>query len=184
MTLAVRPAAERAARRMAEAAAERRRRRDEARDEAERTRVPDRVRPTRQTEQRLQPDPVLTLFKSGRITGPQRDAALEIRQAYHEAASVVMATSAQWGGRTARSAGSTEDATLAQIARRRRYRDWARAPTMRVAGAYLVAIEVLVDGWGLRALERERGWRNGRAAELLLDALRGYAQLAGWEPRI
>ena len=77
--------------RLAAAAAEQRRRQEEAADEAERTRVPDRIRPTRQTEQRLQPDPILRLHKTGALSDAQRDAALDIRRAYYDTAAVVMA---------------------------------------------------------------------------------------------
>ncbi len=163
---------------------EQRRRREEAADEAERTRVPDRIRPTRQTEQRLQPDPVSVLFERGSITAPQRDAAFEIRQAYYEAASVVMARSARWDGERISSRTFTDEATTGQIARRQRYRRWADSPRMRMNSAYLVAIDIVVDGRGVREIERESRWRNGRATTLLVDALSHYAQLAGWETRV
>lgn len=181
MTVSVRPGAERVARRLAEAAADRRRRRDDARDEAERTRVPDRLRPTRQTEQRLQPDPVLLLHRAGKITDAQRDAALEIRQAYYDAASAVMARSARWdGGRGGGLVNRAEHDTVAQVARRQRYVRWARSAA-RIGGSLQVTIDILVDGRGMRVVERERRWRNGRATVVLIGALRHYAQLAGWE---
>jgi hypothetical protein len=182
MSVSLKPAAQRLAERVTREAEERRRRRRAAADEAERTRVPDRLKPTRATAARLQPDPIETLHERGSITDPQRDAALEIRQAFVEAVAGAMTTAMRWDGtRGSRTFVGVEEVTLVQIARRKRYLRWAQDLGARVPDALAVTIDVVVEGRSLRQCDAERRWRNGRASDLLCEALREYARLAGWE---
>jgi hypothetical protein len=182
MTISLKPAALRIAERLARDAAERRERRRALRDEAERTRVPERLKPTRATAARLQPDPIETLHQRGSLSDRQRDAALEIRVAFAEVVGGAMMRSPRYDGtRGSRSLGGIELATAAAIGRRKRYRRWAEAFGARVPDALAITIDVVVDGRSLRQVDGERRWRNGRASDLLIEALQSYAQLAGWE---
>jgi len=182
MTVSLKPEAQRIAERIARDTAERRERRRALRDEAERTRVPERLKPTRATASRLQPDPIETLHERGSITERQRDAALEIRVEFTEIASGAMMRSPRYDGtRGARTFGGVETVTAASIARRKRYRRWTGALAARLPDAVAIAIDVVVDGRSLRQVDAERRWRNGRAGDLLIEALQAYAQLAGWE---
>ena len=184
MTVSLNPAAQRIAERLAREAAQRRERQRAMRDEAARTRVPDRIKPTRATAARLQPDPIETLHRRGALSDRQRDAALEIRVAFTEVASRAMMRSPRYDGtRGARTFGGVEMATSAAIARRKRYRRWAEALAARLPDAVAIAIDVVVDGRSLRQVDTERRWRNGRASDLLIEALQAYAELAGWETK-
>jgi hypothetical protein len=185
MTVSLKPVAQRTAERVAREAVERRERRRALRDEAERTRVPERLKPTRATAARLQPDPIETLHQRGSLSDRQRDAALEIRIAFAEVAAGAMMRSPRYDGtRGAGFVGTSNGVELAMagaIGRRKRYRRWAEALGARLPDALAVTIDVVVDGRSLRQVDGERHWRNGRASDLLIEALQAYAQLAGWE---
>lgn len=190
MTLSLKPEAQRTAERAARELADRRDRRREAADEASRTRVADfrgdyqnaRIKPTRQTVQKLEPDPLTTLHDRGSISDAQRDAALEIRQAYTEVAGLAMMRSLRYDGALTQPgsafATAQEHATHAQIQRRQVYAAWAKrcAPD-----AVSVTIDVVVDAHSLRQVDAERRWRSGTASAVLVGALALYARLAGSE---
>jgi hypothetical protein len=185
MTVSLKPAALRTAERLARDAAERRERRRALRDEAERTRVPERLKPTRATAARLQPDPIETLHQRGSLSDRQRDAALEIRVAFAEVVGAAMLRSPRYDGTRGSgffgTGGGVELSTVAAIGRRKRYRRWAEVLGARLPDALAITIDVVVDGRSLRQVDGERRWRNGRASDLLIEALQSYAQLAGWE---
>src|SRR5262249_22145499 len=152
----LKPEAQRVAERAARDAALQRERRRAVRDEAVRTRVPERLKPTRATAARLQPDPIETLHVRGSISDRQRDAALEIRVAFAEAASGAMMRSRRYDGtRGARTFGGVELATAASIGRRKRYRRWADVLTARVPDAVAITIDIVVDGRSLRQVDTE-----------------------------
>jgi hypothetical protein len=188
MTISMKPTAQRTAERLAREARERRDLRRAFQDEAERTRIPHRVKPTRATAARLQPDPIETLHERGRVSDRQRDAALEIRVAFGEVVAGVMMRSPRYDGTRGSSfvgvGSGVELATAGAIGRRKRYRRWAEALGTRMPDALAITIDVVVDGRSLRQVDGERRWRNGRANDLLIEALQAYAQLAGWEPSV
>ena len=181
MTLSVRPVAERVARLLTDAAADRRRRRDDARDEAERTRVPDRLRPTRQTEQRLQPDPVGRLHARGVLDDACVQAATDLCLAYVEAAGPVMARS-QLGSLASgpRSRSTSGHPTLAQIARRERYVAWIQRlrDARCFTAVFRLVIDIVVEGRSVNAAARQRGWGYKRACATLAYGLGVYAGTA------
>ena len=133
---------------------------------------------TEATRRRLRADPVDEMAaiwrRQGRRTaGEMEDSAREIRRIYTLLVSGLMCRAGDLTG--VRGHGRPFPEWLAQ-ARRDRYGPWAAEMKDRLP----VVIDWLVEEIPLRQIDRERRQRNGRAAEIVDQALTRYAEIAGW----
>ena len=152
----------------------------------------DRDAPTQERETRLRRDPVLALFRSGRIGEREVRAALEIRDvaAYLAAGQFCRPVSIETRGQNAGFGGGDPTAAglhaMARpdwfLAAEPRYRAWLddlRAMTNEPVAD--VALSAIVDGHATRWLDRRYSQRNGWSAELTVRALESYTKQAKWE---
>jgi hypothetical protein len=158
------------------------------------------VKPTRETEAKLRPDPVARLIQNETLTRERGRAALEIREVIEALMAGMLARAADF--RT--SGGKPKIPERIALMHARHYRPWAEyvagrpgEPALQEASRPVAAIpprygrcppaleltlDVVFDGRSLIDCERARGWRkHGTAAKLLNYALAVYADQQGWE---
>jgi hypothetical protein len=149
------------------------------RDHAERTRVPDRLKPTKETAAKLRPDPIERMHDRGTISDDQRDAAIEIRRIF-EAVCGSLISRSRWPdgmgvkGNWRRDLVGVSDRVA--ILHSDRYKPWANE-LGRHAPALEVTISVVVDGRSLKELDRDYRRRDGWAASIVQDALGRYVAI-------
>jgi hypothetical protein len=154
------------------------------------------VRPTRETEAKLRPDPIVRLVANGTLSRARGDAAMEIRDIFEHLVaglwSRAIDVSASKGG-----GGGPSDRIATLHAGR--YLPWAfylgggpaAAPIKgrpgkpskpgRCPRALEMSIAVIIDGATLSECDARHHRREGTAAKLLTYALAVYADIAGWE---
>jgi hypothetical protein len=158
------------------------------------------VKPTRETEAKLRPDPIAKMVANESLTRERGRAAIEIREVIEALMAGMLARAADF--RT--SGGRPQIPERIAMMHAQQYRPWAEylagrperaalsresqpiaaAPGQagRCPPALELAIDVVFDGRSLIDCERARGWRkHGTAAKLLTYALAVYADQAGWE---
>jgi len=138
---------------------------------------------TEQTRKRLRPDPVDEMAavwrrQGRRDAGELEDAAREIRRIYTALVAGLMPRAVDMNG--VRGAASPMPEWIA-IATRDRYAPWRR---QMGASRLSLVIDWLVDEVPLRQIDRDRRQRNGWAADVVLEALTRYAEIAGWLGRV
>jgi hypothetical protein len=158
------------------------------------------VKPTRETEAKLRPDPIAKMVANESLTRERGRAAIEIR----EVIEALMAGMLARAGDFRTSGGRPQIPERIAMMHAQQYRPWAEylagrperaalrresqpitaAPARagRCPPALELSIDVVFDGRSLIDCERARGWRkHGTAAKLLTYALAVYADQAGWE---
>ncbi len=137
---------------------------------------------TEPTRARLRVDPVGEMAsiwrrQGRRNAGELEDAAREIRRIYTLLVSGLMCRAGDLTG--VRGHSQPFPAWLAQ-ARHDRYAPWAT----EMKDDLPVIVDWLVEEIPLRQIDRNRKQRNGRAAEVVDQALTRYAEIAGWLGRV
>lgn len=132
------------------------------------------VRPTRETELRLRPDPLVWLYDRKHIGGEERDAGLEIRAIYAAICGAVMSRS---GFPTDRQPGRG-GGMPSWLAERYtdRWKPWAddlanRRPMLEIT------IDTLIDERSFGEVDTAHRWKHGKAQNLVVEALGLYALL-------
>jgi len=128
-------------------------------------------------------DAVQVLHERRVIDGPEVRAALEIRRVWS------LITGALWARsqRYERYARGTAELTVSPVddAYVDRYKPWADTLTDRQRRTRVPWLDIvhdaIVDERTLSEIDAGRRWREGRAADLLREALELYATMAGWE---
>lgn len=179
-------------------------------DHYERTRIDDprvndslhrNCKPTRETGDKLRPDPVNRMLASGGLSQAQGWAAGQIHAVYVAVSGSLLARAGTGEGGDR---GRSEMADKIVRWHRDNYLPWTHylggaaeeqglwikgewhpgrsARAARCPVALELAIDVVVEGKPLPEVEREQRWRkHGTAAEYLRYSLAVYADLAGWE---
>jgi hypothetical protein len=151
-----------------------RRIRIDAQDHFERTRLRDLIKPTRETEAKLRPDPLEWLHAKLHIGDAERDAGLEIRAVYAAICGAVLSRSG-WPTDRQPGRGGGMPAWMAE-----KYRDhwkpWAddlgkRRPMLEIT------IDTIIDEYSFGSIDRRHHWKNGKAQNLVVEALGLYALL-------
>jgi hypothetical protein len=158
------------------------------------------VKPTRETEAKLRPDPIAKMVANESLTRERGRAAVEIREVIEALMAGMLARAADF--RT--SGGRPQIPERVALMHVKHYRPWAEylagrseqpalvrveravaaapAKAGRCPPALELTLDVVFDGRSLIDCERARGWRkHGTAAKLLTYALAVYADQAGWE---
>jgi hypothetical protein len=148
----------------------------------------ERVRPTPETLARRQIDAVSKLLAEGRIGEAELGAADEIERVFTAVSAGLFARARAIDGALGGSAGTQRRPEMAAwLARayRDHFQPWAdrlerlhredRHPPMLA-----ITIASLIDGQGLRQIERGERLKNGTAARAIAVALELYARMAGW----
>jgi hypothetical protein len=148
--------------------------RKDAQDHFERTRLCDLIKPTRETEAKLRPDPLEWLHAKQHIGDAERDAGLEIRAVYAAICGAVMSRS---GFPTDRQPGRSGGMSswIAQLYTDH-WKPWAdeladQRPMLEIT------IDALIDEHSFNSIDRRYHWKNGKAQELVVEALELYAVL-------
>ncbi len=138
------------------------------------------IGPTRQTVERLTPDPIWRLVRRKTITRTQHDAALDIRKAFKLLTRGIGVKSAALdrvdnGGNVI---NDTDECVGLQI----RYTHWRREMISRGWSAGNV-FDIVVEGLSLADAARlhKRDWRKEK--RYFLKALTLFCQVSGWVPQ-
>lgn len=135
---------------------------------------------TEQTRAKLRPDPVDELAaywrrREYREAGELEDAAREIRRIYNMTVEGMMPRAVDM--HAVRGAPKPMPEWLAQ-AKRDRYNPWAKE--MGADGRLSLVVDWLIQEVPLAQIDKDRKQRNGRASEIVVQALTRYAEIAGW----
>lgn len=138
--------------------------------------------PTPETKRKLRPDPIEILWRNGTLDTKAWHAASEIRGIVERVAGRFVRSPAGWlgllGTRVQTSPHHLDGVPLRlQSAYLNRYIPWARLVGGQRCGLTTcldIVFSVLIDGVGVRSLERRWGLRHGSVTEALVDALRRY----------
>jgi hypothetical protein len=146
-----------------------------------------RVRPTPETVAKRQIDAVSKLLAEGRIGEEELRAADEIERVFTAVSAGLFAKARVLDGMAGGSGSGRRPEMAAWLARayRDHFKPWAdRLERLNRDEKHppLLAITIasLIDGHGLRQIERAEALQNGTAGRAIAVALELYATMAGW----
>lgn len=135
----------------------------------------ERVSPTPETRKKLKPDPI---WQFAEVLGAERlQAVHEVREAVYIISAPFKIRIQKWE-RQDRSFGETETERAVRL--QQRYNAWVDKMTIRKAPVG-PALDMIVDGLGVREIENKKQWRHGSFRPYFLDTMDLYVEIAGWK---
>lgn len=160
------------------AATQARRIRVDAQDHFERTRLRDLIKPTRETLAKSRPDPLEWLHAKAYIGDEERDAGLEIRLVYAGLCGATLSRSGWTFNEARRRPGPIDQAPASKWMRlhHEHWLPWARDLDQR-RPMLEITIDTIIDEYSFGEIDRRHRWKNGKAQDLVVEALGLYALL-------
>lgn len=135
----------------------------------------ERIPPTPETRKKLKPDPIWQLTEE--LGAERLQAVHEIREAVDIISAPFKIRIQKWE-RQDRSFGESESERVVRV--QQRYNSWVDKMTERKVPVG-PALDMIVEGMGIREIENNKQWRHGSFKSYFFDALDIYGEIAGWK---